>query len=90
MSSSIIFFSLSKSESLDSAMDLPRLAFSNLFCRNSTSEDSWALEWEWKHEECGYGTSTCIYMACSCVCVCVYISLSAAGSFLLCSAALAN
>ena len=51
MSSSIIFFSLSKSATLASAMDLSRLDFSSLFCRNSTSDDRWALEWGNDSEE---------------------------------------
>lgn len=55
MSSSIIFFSLSKSATLASAMDLSILAFSSLVWRNSTSEDRWALEWGNDSEECQYG-----------------------------------
>ena len=75
MSSSIIFFSLSKSATLASAMDLSRLDFSSLFCRNSTSDDRWALEWGNDSEEEPVWEWN------------VYISLSVDVSFLVSSAA---
>ena len=78
MSSSIIFFSLSKSDSLDSAMDLPRLLFSSLFCRISTSVVRWALRMgEWGNEGKGRLQTHNVHdHKCVCVCVCVCTSLS--------------